>query len=193
MKERPILFAPANIRSILAGHKTQTRKVASEFSEQHEEILRRYPHQKGCLYGVPGDRLWVREGIVKHASIPQLVGYRADGCKVTEPWEKNVTAMFMPKWAARIWLEITGVRVERVQSISEEDAMAEGVHNEGGAILDHFYETGEIKTGYSALGRGTFPTARAGYEFMWNAINGKKHPWSANPWVWVLAFKRVER
>jgi hypothetical protein len=99
--------------------------------------------------------------------------------------------MFMPKWAARTWLEIAEVRVERVQDISEEDCIAEGVYNAGGVILDHWEKTGEIKTGYSSMGVGTFPTAKAGYEFMWDAINRKKHPWASNPWVWVLTFKKV--
>jgi len=80
-------------------------------------------------FGKEGDKLYIKEGVITHVSIPQLVGYYMDGCRVTERWEKRLTAMFMPKWAARTWLEITDVRVQKLQDISEEDAIAEGVES----------------------------------------------------------------
>jgi hypothetical protein len=88
----------------------------------------------------------------------------------------------MPKWAARLWLEITGVRVERLQEISEEDAQAEGCLND--VVFEYGYMTGPIDY------RGLYAVER--FEDLWNSINGKKHPWESNPWVWVIEFKRKE-
>lgn len=123
-----------------------------------------------CPYGTVGDHLWVKEGVVTHASIPQIVGYVNDGCKATERWEKQRRAMFMPKWAARIWLEITDVRVQRLQEISEEDAIAEGV----------------------AFTKYLNANARFHFKELWNSINGKTHPWESNPWLWCITFKRIK-
>lgn len=79
-----------------------------------------------CPYGKLGDRRWVREGVITHCSIPQVVGYTADGCERTEHWETHHRPQSMPRWASRFTLEITEVRVQRLQEISEEDAIAEG-------------------------------------------------------------------
>jgi hypothetical protein len=225
VKETGILFTPDNIRAILEGRKTQTRRVinweprpesvgmnfdASSLVsglyhgsvESSGWVLRSRGGLGGCwndrtkpnhcLYGVKSDRLYIKEGVIVSADGGTLGGYYMDGARAGDGCKRQ-TAMFMPKWAARHWLEITEVRVERLQNISEEDCIAEGVYNAGGVILDHWYETGEVKTGYSSMGVGTFPTAKSGYEFMWNAINRKKHPWSSNPWVWAITFKRVSR
>lgn len=96
-------------------------------------------------------------------------------------WKPSI---FMPRWASRITLEITDVRVERVQSISEEDAEAEGLYHSQDHISDLFgFEPGKFtnRTALGAFGR------------LWRSINEKKHPWSLNPWVWVVEFKRVEQ
>lgn len=86
-----------------------------------------------------------------------------------KPWKPSI---FMPRWASRINLEITGVRVERLQEISEADAKAEGVD--------------AIPSAPAAL------THRTSFAGLWNKINGKKHPWESNSWVWVVEFKRVQ-
>ena len=194
MKETGILFTPDNIRAIREGHKTQTRRVIKQPLEIGEDDNGKpwpfYPSYvaggayEGELasspYGIPGDRLYIKEGVITHASIPQLVGYYMDGCRVTEHWEKRLTAMFMPKWATRIWLEITDVRVERLQEISECDAIDEGT---GVWFESHPHEGWD----------GDPDQYRKGYRELWDSINGKKYPWSANPWVFAIAFKVVKK
>jgi hypothetical protein len=120
-----------------------------------------------------GDVLWVKESVVTHASIPQVVGYVADGCTKTEPWEKLRVSRFMPRWASRITLEVTWVRVERLQEISEADAIAEG-------ITDSFPEH-ECNSDR--------PFAE-GYKWLWESIHGKG-AWDRNDWVEVYEFRRV--
>ena len=77
----------------------------------------------------------------------------------------------MPRWASRITLKIAEVRVERLNDISERDAIAEGCH--------------------VGIGAGNWRNARHQYEELWDSINAKKHPWASNPWVWALTFRRV--
>jgi len=171
-----------------------------------------------CPYGQPGDRLWVREAhrFVRHEhglTVPQCsvsVQYRATknelhwknwkvvasctddhlpngwlkwddrigrgkGFHVYEParWRPSI---HMPRWASRITLEIVSVRVERLNDISEADAKAEGVNGEDEAI---------------AAGLEWFDKPRRAFRFLWQSINGAGS-WDANPWVWVVEFKRVE-
>ena len=198
MKETGILFTPENIRAIREGRKTQTRRVMkSQWTCDNPDSYTVDMALRHCQYGVPGDRLYIKEGIIRHASIPQLVGYYMDGCRVTEHWEKRSTAMFMPKWAARTWLELTDVRAERLQDISEEDAIAEGITEENvivgancnGGIhheetADRYFFDGGDDEGYTS--------AVYAYEVLWDSINKKKHPWSSNPWCWRLTFKRIK-
>lgn len=97
-----------------------------------------------------------------------------EGRKKVEDYEYK-PSIHMPRWASRLTLEITKVRVERLQSISEEDAKAEG-----------FTKSEPIgDTGFEA-------TAKRRFMSLWDRINGKKHPWASNPWVWVIEFKTVE-
>ncbi len=159
----------------------------------------------------PGDRLWVRETFYcDHAfagdySDPGHVGepssreqqeaewrdavyYRADGEPDFEapdgptPWKPSI---HMPRWASRIDLEVTAVRVERLQDITEEDALAEG--------LRPLREQGLRTIGQPGWqwGDGQGEGARDAFSVLWDDINGKKAPWAANPWVWVVSFKRV--
>jgi len=143
-----------------------------------------------CPYGQPGDSLWVRETHVFvsdwMACTPGIV-YKADGAvrwRVSMPDGTNVynvekpdiwkwrPSIFMPRWASRINLEISNIRVERVRDISEDGARAEG---------------GEPFLRGSGTPRQDF---RAGYESLWNSINEKRgYGWEANPWVWVVEFK----
>lgn len=202
MKETGILFTPENIRLIREKRKWQTRRVITPqpimekvesfgpswswnrggkgwFAGVTEEQIRNpnYGLKKQCeyFYGVPGDRLYIKEGVIIHGSIPQLVGYYMDGCRVTESWETRRTAMFMPKWAARTWLKLTDVRVERLQDISEEDALAEGI-DDAWLVKNH-----------------VVPPRRSAYGLvMWDSINLKKHPWASNPWCWCLTFQNLE-
>jgi len=133
-----------------------------------------------CPYGTIGDRLWVRETWAPHPQDPSTIFYRATvesepGIRVWDgPWRPSI---HMPRWASRITLEITGIRVERVQDISEEDARAEGVGAHGGWNAD--------ETEYGVNARGPF-------SHLWDSINAKRHPWASNPWVWVIEFREAE-
>ena len=170
VKERPILFSGAMVRAILEGRKTQTRralnrnKLYNGFAFDDPRIAR------ACPYGQPGDRLWVREtwhlwGPPEH----QILAYRAD---YEDPdsytWRPSI---FMPRGYSRLMLEVVGARVERVQDISETDAIAEGMQSPG-------------------IPAAT--TNRAAFARLWDEINGARgYGWEANPWVWVVEFKKV--
>ncbi|MGA4275635.1 hypothetical protein ACI2VH_02630 [Ralstonia nicotianae] len=139
-----------------------------------------------CPYGQPGDRLWVREAFMHEpadycweASVsipvrPATTIYRADSDPRGEAkgcgWKPSI---HMPRALSRITLEITGVRVERLQEINEEDARAEGV----GPLRSD----GRMRNGTPAID---------GYADLWESINGAGS-WAVNPWVWVVEFRRV--
>jgi len=157
-----------------------------------------------CPYGQPGDRLWVKETLEKRRlngitladgrKIPggSFAFYRADGkqCLVGGPginegigweWEKDVlSSIFMPRFASRIMLEITDVRVERLQDISREDAKKEG-----------FWPSD--LNGLESWNGKLYGNANLAFEACWDSINGKKpgRSWADNPWVWVISFKRI--
>ena len=150
-----------------------------------------------CPYGVVGDRLWVREGYRqelnlghdKNGNWPDADGlysyfYKAD-CDNPKGWGIGVwkSPLHMPRAASRIELEITGIRIERVQDISEADARSEGITDGGCLSCGNPEPCGCCNPK---------PDARDSYIWLWHKINGKKHPWSSNPWVWVVEFKRVE-
>lgn len=193
-KERPILFSGPMVRALLDGRKTQTRRVVKP---QPPEGVCRCPYAGGwahehadgacscrlirCPYGWIGDRLWVREAWGLMDTQPSdgpdraTLGYRADGDAAApngrhQLWRPSI---HMPRWASRITLEITDVRVERLQDISEDDAWAEGFPDPEGANREY--------------------PDRARYWFrnLWGEINGKGS-WDMNPWVWALTFRRVE-
>lgn len=167
-----------------------------------------------CPYGVPGDRLWVRERY-RHSfkgNTPDACHYLADAgtsrwlqaCSrehALESWLGSFkSAMFMPKWAARLWLEITDVRVERVQEVSEKDALAEGVvpnkmTEQDIADIQISDCSPSIKELARAMGPGEF-TAKFNYQMLWDDINAKRKggvfAWRMNPFVWAITFKRIE-
>lgn len=154
--------------------------------------------EKHSPYGQPGDRLWVRETTHRRPMLNLLTGeplapeydggaYTVDGVDVLTPdgfdfawWysRRCCPSIHMPRWASRILLEITGVRVERLQDIREADARAEGV-----TIEDRHMG------GYCA-GEFLPPSIRA-YRELWESINGAGS-WNANPWVLVVEFRRIE-
>ncbi|MFP3979131.1 hypothetical protein [Marinobacter sp. KMM 10035] len=217
--DRPILFNTEMVQAILDGRKTQTRRLVPEwqlpsetsgphdefpesswisvaqrdrrygfgvFGSTEEECMANYKHDYSscCPYGRSGDRLWVREThgfeirsvggtpheqITYRASNPDAVHcYDCNGMEQPMKWRPSI---HMPRWASRITLEITGVRVERLQDISEADAKAEGgpTHGHSGAEI----------------------SGRRGFQHLWGQINGVDS-WDANPWVWVIKFRRVD-
>jgi hypothetical protein len=181
MKERPILFNPEMVRAVLDGRKTQTRRVVKPQPSMVDEIgpwQGRNPHSlMACPYGRPGDRLWVREAFRETRHRPHgspcdevRTFYRADYPAGTEgPWKPGI---HMFRKVSRITLEITNVRVERVQEISDRDAMREGAEQRGdndGAFV-------------------------AGFELLWDSINASRHgcDWLSNPWVWCVSFRVIK-
>ncbi len=211
MKERPILFSGPMVRAILEGRKTQTRRVVKPrhyWHMDHRDDGTQWPYfddyvyaepdpvEVLCPYGVPGDRLWVRETwrLIAWDGDAQTVGvdYPADGpdgeARYIETADHLALArrllsrrkrpsIHMPRWASRITLQVTGVRVERVQDICDADAMAEGVDWSG--LVDR---TGLTKG-------GAVDTFRA----LWDSINAKRgYGWGVNPWVWVVTFEALE-
>lgn len=201
--DRPILFSGAMVRAILDGHKTQTRRIVKpqppgwathpsmapsstdlfcHWTDGGTEDCAFWPKDEPlrCPYGKPGDRLWVREtwatlGRQVHAAV-----YRADN--IGYPVERWRPSIHMPKWASRITLEVTGVRVERVQRISEADAVAEGVDPWPFNPLQPM-TTGEL---------GADSPYRGGFAVKWDEINEDRGTWYSNPWVWVVEFNRIE-
>lgn len=211
MKERPILFSAPMVQAILAGNKTQTRRVFKQLEcsscknvgEIHKlkkdgsMSIRPCPKCHGetkCAYGKVGDRLWVREtwsvsSIYDNqkpcdmdADYAGIVRYKADGYQSG----KLRPSIFMPRWASRILLEITGVRVERLHDISEQDAIAEGIE-----VLP--LQSKNDPSAWYQVGNGLFQgrSARAVYLKLWESINGHESL-KANPWVWVIEFKVIE-
>lgn len=224
MKERPIVFSSPMVRAILAGEKTQTRRILSPqpvlvnggrtWEWPHESMglrdgetmnakmrrarfswwswgagLRRpMSAEKFCPYGGPGDRLWCRERMrvlfVDVRASQVAIRREADGAEGRVPYPARLAAPKIGKClaygghreASRIDLEIEAVRVERLQDITEGDIAAEGVNHESAAMLLH---------------GGRAAPLRDLWRLGWDAINGRRSPWSSNPWVWVINFRRV--
>lgn len=210
MKERPILFSGSMVRAILEGRKTQTRRVVKpELKVLYSGIMYSYKDQIGdfgvngrefahdcCPYGKIGDSLWVKETWrlqrFSYADADRDFGqfqFRADwgGDPSKVQWKSPI---FMPRLASRILLEVTDVRVERLQDISEADAKAEGVEIE-------VFESTECSNGcagyvdYASKFANFFQSPIESYQSLWESINGHES-WSANPFVWVVEFKRIE-
>lgn len=206
MKERGMIFNAEMVNAILSGRKMQTCRVLATYQDavkfcpewdvngkQIFIVLGEKDHTGmnpvitaiPCPFGQPGDRIWVRETFRVHSratDVATLV-YRASVrnswteqthrvpvavCNKPATPEKWTPSIHMPRWASRITLEITNVRVERLNSITESDAEAEGVTD----------------TGFGDL-------LVDGFRYLWKSIYGDDS-WQANPWVWVIEFKRVE-
>lgn len=184
MKERPILFSAPMVRALLAGTKTQTRRLCklNYRTGMPEPELRSL--LAACPYGVPGDRLWVRESWrtvwssdeepPRSFDASYRFWYEADAPH-QDGYGKLRPSIHMPRAACRLVLEVVSVRVECLMDISEADALAEGVDR-------------EVVAGYSRAGVGR--AAAFAFRDLWTSINGGDS-WDANPWVWVVAFKRI--
>jgi hypothetical protein len=236
IKERPIIFDAESVRAILAGHATQTRRIIKPqpqetFTEnyvahtrhsygwtwQYREILWTCPSPEmtaHCPWGVPGERMWLRENCRAEELPDGLDGVRYLADNTFVPIENTaeaadrwgmlhaydfkrrgygsiVPAIHMPRWASRITLEITEVRVEHVQDISETDAQHEGWN----------FQNHDLTQTYDPV---TMDTARQWFRDRWNAFYAKRgydrdlvpehgpYLWDANPWVWVISFTLIK-
>lgn len=189
MRERPMLFNGAMVRAILAGQKTQTRRAVAGVRGDNCLTMRKPTKTKAgivthvldaaerglCPFGKPSDRLWVRETWAQHPDYPDArrAVYQADpGAEYdSERWRPSI---HMPRWACRLVLEITAVRVERLHAISEADSLSEGV-------------AADSVEGFSAAGMAQ--PARFAFRDLWTSTGGD---WDSNPWVWVVEFRRAD-
>lgn len=192
----PILFKPEMVKAILKGRKTQTRRVvkpgdALDYLDSHDELP--YYFQNAAIIGPyqPGDVLWVREQycetspeyLDKTSGLP--FGYKAsakgpDADEVMKEFGwKWKPSIHMPKDACRLFLEITEVRVERIQGITANDARAEGIMREGNYYMNY-------NAGICNLHRPSIS-----FETLWKNINGADS-WNENPFVWAITFKRID-
>lgn len=205
MKERPILFNGEMVRAILDGRKTQTRRMVKNlpastldvFFDDECDSWCRSDQENGMndsdavMIGLPpfgtiGDRLWVREtwrcrggSEYEYQKHQPSIMYRADANPVDCICNNWTPSIHMPRWASRITLEITGVRVDRLNDISEDDAKAEGV----------FRRMDGPHMEYSTVPNGTMHwNANAAFRDLWQSIYGN---WDANPWVWVYEFRKI--
>lgn len=213
MRERPILFSAPMVRAILAGSKTQTRRIVKPQPPSSTVSVNLYHHPdprphfwaadggalldwaQPCPYGAPGERLWVRE-TWQHANHPfgpyqdgAPVFYRADyhddphgpdgELSPQGKYREWRPSIHMPRTACRLELEITDVRVERLNEISEADARAEGCpFTWDGKQYEPPPPEVDSWQGYG----------RASFSLLWSQINGADS-WTANPWVWVVEFR----
>lgn len=214
IKERPILFSSPMICSILDGRKTQTRRIIKGIGVVPGigEVLKgsddaaEWPDY--CPFGKVGDQLWVREtwgDCTKGSDIMTgthwdkplykadadaygLLGHDGLGPIYAEEirWRPSI---HMPRWASRILLEITDVRVERLNDISEEDAIAEGIQTIG------YTGPGAGPNNYTICIDSVWlnsQTAAGAYAMLWESINGQGS-WDLNPFVWCISFKVISK
>lgn len=204
MKDIPILMNAAMVLAVLDGRKTQTRRlvkssygsgdivfVASKgknnwwpfASDDGESTSLNNGTEKPlkCPYGEPGDRLWVRETF--HSFEDSSTGEIHTVYRATDGYECTWTpSIHMPRRASRLTLEVVAVRVERLKDISAEDATKEGIQ---------FFYTDDEEDTYYAIERNKTPcaeTPQAVFAMLWDSIYGS---WNADPWVWVIEFKKI--
>lgn len=200
---RPILFSTAMVQAILDGRKTQTRRIIKPqpskqlfdvkmgyWSEEPENL--KHPYVKG-KYQV-GDIMWVRETFEivpiemaaiteNYSDVRKKIKYKADDGEAFIKWKPSI---FMPKEACRIFLKVTNVRVERLQDISEQDAIAEGIEEIAKTTRQSIYKN------YIPDDILGFAAPENSFKSLWESINGKES-WNKNPWVFVYDFERIER
>lgn len=188
MNTKPILFSTEMVQAILEGRKTQTRRTKglekvnenpdghtfNSFSIDNKNAT--FKRLEGMWQGVDvpfktGDVLWVRESFAKveFKDQPTLYLYKANPEHQSMKWKPSI---HMPKEACRLFLKVTNVRVERLQDITEMDAIFEG-------CMQYEKDT-------------DWMTALYGFELLWKKINGESS-WKSNPWVWVIEFERIEK
>lgn len=201
MSIKPILFNTEMVRAILDGRKSCTRRIVkhdveailnSPYHKEHPEVEDEQIISKLCIPPYqPGDILYVRETFIQAAA--NIFWYKADDKLWMSKdllWKPSI---HMPKEAARIWLKVTDVRVERLQEITEEQACMEGTD----PWDEVCYENNGWHPTLSDPDSGGDPNMIDGFHKLWNSTIKKsdidRYGWDANPWVWVIEFERCER
>jgi len=208
MADKPITFSAPMVRALLAGTKTQTRRLCAWANNPNSPALTHivacdepgwFGDEEGEVqFKVPyatGDRLYVREHWSSHAAfdgVPprdlkrgSMIYTRSDytwhnnGDWIGAPYGKHRQAMHMPRWASRLWLAVTDVRVQRLQDISEADCVAEGIEHVTTTASGKFYRNFQ---------NPVCPVMAYGaYRSLWDHINGDG-AWEANPWIVAVTF-----
>uniref|UniRef100_A0A6M3JGG6 Morphogenetic protein n=1 Tax=viral metagenome TaxID=1070528 RepID=A0A6M3JGG6_9ZZZZ len=192
MKQHPILMSTPMVKAILCGNKTMTRRVIKpqpikiddafdgtwEWKDKghyFDDLTLICELISSCPYGQESDKLWVREThFIGGVKPKEWVMYKAMDCP-EKKWGEYIwrPSIFMPRWASRITLEITGIKVERVQEITDNDIYSEGALN----VKDTTFGSGFNKKVFARL---------------WDSINAQRgYSWESNCWVWVISFKRL--
>lgn len=230
---KPILFSTEMVQAILSGRKMQTRRI---IKSRHEsgifQVCKNFDGKVTSIESLDWDEcncekdilskyqiddiLWVREtfcDVSHNLENENCFLYKADFLGTTAELVKWKPSLFMPKEAARIFLKVTNVRCERLNDISEEDAIAEGIDRFENSLFNETryrdYTDGKRRdkdfnrytemakqVGYSHFGGNPWPDWRdpiTSFQSLWQSINAKKHPWKSNPWVWVYDFERIEK
>jgi hypothetical protein len=220
-RERPILFSGEMVRAILDGRKTQTRRLVKPeavlIDGGGQPFTQRWDESEGvnwrrdvrCPFGQPGDRLWVKETFIHQEPeyeavlsttvpiVPAFTTYRADVDPIGEQKGAGWTpSLFMRRDLSRLTLEVTDVRVERLQDISEDDARAEGVEP---LPCQCCMKTGRAVNCTDGPWGGCCPCCqdtrvesyREDFTQLWDSLNAKRAPWASNPWVWVVSFRKA--
>lgn len=184
MTEKPILFSAPMVLALLAGRKTQTRRLIALGDGAK-------PETSSVAYGM-GDTLYVREAISMHrASGLPYVRYDADRKATFHPWPETwkrfaAPAMHMPKAFSRIRLKVTEVRVQRLQEITRADCLAEGAPVD---LNYHDVSADKSSPPMVRVSAGHYMTVRGWYHQLWDSLNAKRAPWDSNPWVAAYTFE----
>ena len=214
---KPILFSTPMVQAILDGKKTQTRRVIKPQPVKEATMFERFIETVDCglearfgndistavcdrkVHYKPSDILWVRETWRATGVISEPYAYKADEevlnllgesgqiLSIRYAWRPSI---HMPREAARIFLRVINVRVERLQEITEEDAVAEGID----WLDEACYENNGWHPTYYDPDSGGQPVFRDGFIKLWDSLNAKRgYGWDTNPWVWVIEFERCEK
>ncbi len=214
------------VKAILDDRKTKTRRIngLKKINENPDDyryecfyegfalfVEKKYelPFLYKCPFGQPGDLLWVRETWQETtwlAKDDENYGYIYKASENGQDWEDNTDnwkwkpSLFMPKSACRLWLQIKDIRVERLQNISEDDAIAEGIdiNTRGIVKFPKTYKNYLVNEKYlnkhPEMWKHEFlESPKESFQSLWDSINKKTHPWESNPWVWVVEFERYNK
>ncbi len=207
MKERPLILRRETVRAILEGRQTMMRlviKIPEGFLNKRDHPFRvregvniwiiedahddlpRYQEYLKCPYGIPGDRLWIKE--TYQFDTQDQPFYRADGHSLPCHWMRWHSPMSMFREHSRITLEIIRIGVGRLQDITEEDAAKEGWSFASCRSLAGGTDKEDPDSG---LEFGMTINKRLWFQLFWDSRHGKKYPWASNPWVWKIKFRKA--